>query len=298
MGRDTTDRPLGGQTVGIIGLGLMGGPMSRNLAQAGASVVAWTRAPQKRAAAARTGLRVAESPRAVAEQSPIVILMVADTPAVDAVLNGADGVLKGLRPGSLVIDMGTTAVAATRRFAALVEARGSAWVDAPVSGGEVGAREGTLTIMAGGHPEAFARAEPLFRVLGRNITRVGDIGAGQVAKTANQVIVGITIEAVAEALALARRAGVEPLALRQALLGGFAASRVLDLHGRRMAEGDFTPGGKATTQRKDLTQALELAADLGMSLPATRLTRDLYDRLIAAGHGSLDHSALIKLLEP
>jgi len=223
--------------------------------------------------------------------------MVADTPAVAAVLHGADGVLAGLAPGTLVIDMGTTAITPSRAFAAEVEAAGGAYVDAPVSGGEVGAREATLTIMAGGTDEAVGRAMPLFRALGRTITHVGGVGAGQVAKAANQVIVGLTIGAVAEAMALARRAGVEPARLREALMGGFAASRVLDLHGQRMADKAFAPGGKATTQHKDLTQAPDLAAELGLDLPATALNRALYDKLIAAGDGGLDHSALIRVID-
>lgn len=283
---------LEGRTVGFIGLGLMGRPMSRNLAAAGATVVVWTRDPAKRAEAAADGLRAVDSPQAVAEACEVLILMLADTPAVESVL--AD-LLPTLRPGALVIDMGTTAPQATHHCAAQVAGGGAQWLDAPVSGGEVGARDATLTIMAGGTPEGFARAEPLLRVMGRTITHVGATGAGQVAKAANQVIVGITIAAVAEALALARRAGVDPLVLRGTLLGGFATSRVLDLHGKRMATGDLAPGARATTQRKDLAQALALADDLGMDMPVTRLTRDLYDRLIAQGDGDLDHAALIRL---
>lgn len=279
--------------VGFIGLGLMGRPMSRNLA-AGNAVVAWTRDPAKRAEAATDGLSVVATPQGVAAAADTIILMLADTPAVEAVVAT---LLPVLGPRHLVIDMGTTAPQATRGFAAQVAERGAQWLDAPVSGGEVGARDATLTIMAGGTPDAFARAEPLFCILGRTITHVGGVGAGQVAKAANQVIVGITIAAVAEALAMARRAGVDPLVLRDTLMGGFAASRVLDLHGRRMATGDLAPGAKATTQRKDLAQALALADDLGLDMPVTRLTRDLYDRLIAQGDGALDHAALIKLFE-
>lgn len=281
-------------SVGVIGLGLMGRPMAANLARAGAAVSVWNRSPGP---AAETGLPVAATPRALAETCDAVILMVADTAAVEAVLHGPDGVLAGLTPGTLVIDMGTTAVTPTRAFAAAVEAAGGAYVDAPVSGGEIGAREATLTIMAGGSDAALARALPLFQVLGRTITHVGGCGAGQVAKAANQVIVGLTIGAVAEAMALARRAGVEPARLREALMGGFAASRVLDLHGQRMADKAFQPGGKATTQHKDLTQALDLAADLGLDLPATALNRALYDQLIAAGDGGLDHSALVRVID-
>ncbi|MGC2856091.1 NAD(P)-dependent oxidoreductase [Novispirillum sp. DQ9] len=283
---------LSGTTVGFIGLGLMGRPMSRALAAAGADVVAWSRDPAKRDAAAADGLRPVDTAGAVARACDILILMLADTPAVESVL--AD-LLPALRPGTVVIDMGTTAPQATLAFAAKAAERGGRWVDAPVSGGEVGAREATLTIMAGGEAADFARAAPLFRAMGRTVTHVGATGAGQVAKAANQVIVGVTIAAVAEALALARRAGVDPLVLRDTLLGGFAASRVLDLHGRRMATGELAPGARSTTQRKDLAQALALADDLGLDMPVTRLTRDLYDRLIAQGDGDLDHAALIRL---
>lgn len=287
---------LDGRVIGVIGLGLMGRPMARNLHRAGARVIIWNRSPGPLQALAAEGLEPAASPKAVAETAEVVIVMVADTDAVAAVLHGPDGVLAGLSPDSLVIDMGTTAVSATRRFAAEVAEHGAAYVDAPVSGGEQGAIDGTLTIMAGGSDAAFGRALSVFTVLGRTISRVGGVGAGQVAKAANQVIVGLTIGAVAEAVVLAERAGVEADRLREALMGGFASSRVLDLHGRRMADRAFRPGGKVTTQRKDLDQALQLAAELGVELPATRLCRDLYDRLIAAGDGGLDHSALYRLI--
>jgi 3-hydroxyisobutyrate dehydrogenase-like beta-hydroxyacid dehydrogenase len=223
--------------------------------------------------------------------------VVTDTPAVEAVMDGPDGLLARLRPGTVVVDMGTTAVLATRALAERVRAAGGAWVDAPVSGGQVGAEAADLTIMIGGAAADVARVRPVLEVLGRRLTHVGDVGAGQVAKAANQVIVGLTIGAVAEGLALARRAGVDPARVREALMGGFAASRILDLHGQRMVEGRFAPGARATTQRKDMDQALALAATLGLDLPATALNRDLYDRLIAAGGGGLDHAALIEVLE-
>lgn len=292
---------LAGRRIGLIGLGLMGRPMARNLRAAGAEVTVWTRDPAKRADAGDDGLAVADSPRAMVEAAEAVIIMVADTPAVAAVLEGSDGVVAGLatNPGALVIDMGTTQPLETKRFAALVEDAGGLWLDAPVSGGALGAREATLTIMAGGSDAAFAAAEPLLRVLGRTVTHMGGIGAGQVTKAANQVIVGLTIGAVAEAFTLARHAGVDPAKLRSALLGGFADSRVLDLHGRRMVEGDFAPGGKAATQRKDMTQALDLAAALGIDMPATALNKTLYDRLCdGRGEGDLDHSALIRVIDP
>jgi 2-hydroxy-3-oxopropionate reductase len=288
---------LAGQEIAFIGLGLMGRPMARNLAAAGARLVIHNRSRGGVDELAAEGMAAAESPGDASARSDIVILMLPDTPTVDAVLFGEKGVAGGLRPGALVIDMGTTAVTATRDFAARIAEHGAGYVDAPVSGGQVGAEAATLTIMAGGSADDFERARPLFEVLGSHITHVGDSGAGQVAKAVNQVIVGLTIGAVAEALALARAAGVDPEQVRRALAGGFAGSRILELHGQRMTAGDFTPGGRAATQRKDMAQALDLAAELGLDLPATALNRDLYDRLIAAGHGDLDHSALYKLFD-
>jgi 3-hydroxyisobutyrate dehydrogenase-like beta-hydroxyacid dehydrogenase len=227
----------------------------------------------------------------------MVIIMVADTTAVESVLLGENGLLGQLREGSLVIDMGTTSVLKTRHFAMLVSEKGGSYVDAPVSGGTIGAESGSLTVMAGGTEEAFKRALPILQILGERITHVGGSGAGQVAKAANQVIVGLTIGAVAEALALSRAAGVDPARVRQALQGGFADSRILDIHGRRMVEGDYRLGARCTTQRKDMDQALEFAAALGLDMPATALSRDLYDRLIEQGGGDLDHSALFSLLD-
>lgn len=283
--------------IGFIGLGLMGRPMSRNLHAAGAEVVIHNRSREVVDALAAEGLKPAASPREVAQRAPVVIVMVSDTPSVERVMGGDDGVANGIAPGSLVIDMGTTAVPATRAIAKAIADRGGDYVDAPVSGGEAGAKSGTLTIMAGGSADAIARAMPCFEAMGRNVTHVGDVGAGQIAKAANQVVVGLTIGAVAEALALAKRAGADPAKIREALLGGFAASRILELHGQRMIDGSFAPGGKATTQRKDMQQALELASALGLELPATRLSRDLYDRLIANGGGGLDHSGLYTIID-
>jgi 3-hydroxyisobutyrate dehydrogenase-like beta-hydroxyacid dehydrogenase len=194
--------------------------------------------------------------------------------------------------------MGTSKVTATRAFARDVESAGGQYIDAPVSGGTIGAQSGTLTIMAGGNDNAMARAQPVFDVLGQKTTHVGPVGTGQVAKAANQIIVGLNIGAVAEALTLAKKAGADPARVREALSGGFADSRILEVHGQRMVEGEFEPGARSTIQRKDLDQAVELAAELGFELPATALGRDLYDKLIDAGHGDLDHSALIKAIDP
>ena len=289
--------PLEGQTIGFVGLGLMGRPMSLNLMAAGARMVVHNRSKDAVEELAARGMTAAGSPCAVAGIADVVIIMVSDTPAVESVILGQDGVIAAVRERSLVIDMGTTAVTATRRLADAVAGAGGTFVDAPVSGGTVGAEAGTLTIMAGGSEAAVNRARPIFEVLGSRLTRVGDVGTGQVAKAANQVIVGLVIGAVAEALTLARRAGADPARVRESLKGGFADSRVLETHGRRMVSGDFRPGGKAITQHKDMAQALELAAELGFELPAARLNMELYERLIADGFGELDHSALIKVLD-
>ena len=289
---------LNGQTIGFIGLGLMGKPMARNLKKAGAGLVVHNRSQGVIKELRGEGMIAAKTPADVGGKAKTVILMLSDTPAVESVLMGSDGLISGLRPGSLVIDMGTTKVLSTRTFAAAVEAADCDYVDAPVSGGTIGAEGGSLTIMAGGSDKAIGRAMPIFEVLGKSTTHVGPVGTGQVAKAANQVIVGLNIGAVAEALTLARKAGADPARVRQALKGGFADSRILEVHGQRMIDRTFKPGGKSTTQRKDLSQALELAVVLGFEMPATALCMALYDKLIAAGHGELDHSALIKAIDP
>lgn len=287
---------LAGVTIGFVGLGLMGRPMSLNLLRAGATLIVRNRSPAVVEELARLGMSPAASPAEVARRvgPGVIVLMLPDTPAVEEVCGD---LLAGLVAGALIIDMGSTAVDATRRLAARVAGAGAAWLDAPVSGGQTGAEQASLSIMAGGTPEAFARALPILETLGRKATHVGGPGAGQVAKAANQVIVGLTIQAVAEAIALARRSGVDPGRLREALAGGFADSPILGLHGRRMEEGDFRPGARATTQRKDLAQALQLADQAGLDLPATRLALTLYDRLLAQGDGDLDHAALIRVIE-
>ncbi|WP_247886748.1 NAD(P)-dependent oxidoreductase [Azospirillum sp. SYSU D00513] len=283
---------LSGRTVGFIGLGLMGKPMARNLQKAGALPVVSSRSPGPVEELAAEGMSPAAGPAEVAQRADTIVLMLSDTVAVEAV---TAALLPALRPGSLVIDMGTTAVADTRRLGGEVRARGSEWVDAPVSGGQVAAVAGTMTIMAGGTEEAFARALPLFQAMGQRITHVGELGAGQVAKAANQLIVALTIGAVSEALALSRAAGVDPAKVRDAIRGGFAESRILELHGERMVTGSFTPGGRVVTQVKDLKQAQELAAQSGIELPSLNKNRELFERLIEQGDGGLDHSALYRL---
>lgn len=293
------NRPLEGRLIGFVGIGRMGRAMCRRLHAAGARLTLYnrTRAAAAALAAELPGSELAESPAALAGRVEALVVNVSDTAAVEEVLLASAGVVAGLRPGTLVIDMGTTAVSATRRFAAAVEARGGLYADAPVSGGVAGAEGATLAIMAGGSDEAFARAKPILVRLGKNVTHCGGTGAGQVAKAANQMIVGLTIAAVAEAFALARRAGVDPAKLREALAGGFAESRILEHHGQRMIEGDFAPGGRVALHRKDIRQALDLAGEVGLSLPVTEINLRLWDRMIERGWGQLDHSALIKLYE-
>ncbi|MGB5466505.1 MAG: NAD(P)-dependent oxidoreductase [Sedimenticolaceae bacterium] len=294
---DTRGRPLQGQRVGFAGLGLMGRPMARHVLEAGADLAVWNRTRQVAEAMRETGLTICSTPADLARQSEIVILMLADTAAVEDVLFGSEGLAEGLPAGALVIDMGTTAVMPTREFAQRLAAQGVDFIDAPVSGGEIGAIDASLTVMAGGGDAAIARARPVFAVLGSQFTHVGDIGAGQVAKAANQIIVGLNIGAVAEAMALVQAAGVDPAKVREALLGGFAGSRILEVHGQRMIDHAFKPGARVTTQYKDMRQACELGTLLGQALPATELGRDLFRQLIDQGDGDLDHSALIRVLQ-
>ncbi len=290
-------KTLDQRSIGFVGLGLMGRPMCMNLHRAGARLFVHNRSRQVLDDIVRPGIVPVDTSAQLPVHARILIVMVSDTPAVEQVLFGAGGLSGAVLEGALIIDMGTTAAASTRKFARRLREQGADYIDAPVSGGEVGARDATLTIMAGGSAAAIERARPIFDVLGRSFTHVGEVGAGQVAKAANQVIVGLTIGAVAEALALVRSAGVDPAKVREALLGGFAASRILELHGQRMIDDDFKPGGKVTTQHKDLAQALELASAAGLDLPATRLNMSMYQQLIDAGQGGLDHSALYRLFD-
>lgn len=282
--------------IGFIGLGIMGRPMARQLIDAGHTLYL------NRVKAVSQHLVVAggiacDSARAVAEKSEAVILTLPDTSDVEAVLFGADGVANGLKPGTLVVDMSSISPVATKEFAERVRSLGCGWVDAPVSGGEVGARNATLTIMCGADEADFARARPLFETMGKNITLVGDAGAGQTAKVANQIIVGLTIEAVAEALLFAKQAGADPAKVRAALLGGFASSKVLEVHGERMIDRTFEPGFRIRLHRKDLHLAIEAARQLNLSLVNVAATEQLMNAAIAQGDGDSDHSALIKTLE-
>lgn len=288
-----TDKP----TVGFIGLGIMGRHMARHVLQAGYPLVVHNRSRPAVVELMAVGARDGGSPKGVAEQADVILLCLPDTPDVLAVVEGANGVFAGVRPGAVIADMSSISPVAARDLAAKAEKLGAAMLDAPVSGGEVGAQQGTLTIMVGGPTAAFERVLPIFQTMGRNIVHLGAAGAGQVTKACNQVVVALTIEAVSEALLLAAKAGVDPAAVREVLLSGFAQSRVLDVHGKRILERNFRPGFRARLQHKDLRVALATAREYGAALPVTSLVHELYTALIATGGGDLDHSALATLLE-
>jgi 2-hydroxy-3-oxopropionate reductase len=283
--------------IGFIGLGIMGRPMAGRLLAAGHAVATVSHRSAPPAELIDQGLQVCESARAVAEHSEVVIVMVPDTPDVEQVLFSKDGVASGLKEGSLVVDMSSIDPIATRSFAARVNAKGCDYVDAPVSGGEVGAKNAALTIMCGATKASFERVLPLLELMGKNITHVGSVGDGQVAKVANQIIVALNIEAVAEALVFAKKAGADPAKVRAALLGGFASSRVLEVHAERMINRTFEPGFRINLHQKDLNLALNSARVLGMSLPNTASTQQLFSACAARGGGTLDHSALVNAIE-
>jgi len=282
--------------IGFIGLGVMGRPMAENLIKAGHSL-SLNRVKQASQYLVDQGGKALETPRAVAAASDIVILMLPDTPDVEAVLFGQDGVASGLSAGKLVIDMSSISPVATKDFAKRVAATGASYMDAPVSGGEVGAKNASLTIMIGGSEQDFERAKPLFEAMGKNITLVGGVGDGQTAKVANQIIVGLTIEAVSEALLFAEKAGADPAKVRAALMGGFASSRILEVHGERMIKGTFEPGFRIRLHRKDMTLAVDGAKALDIALPNSAATQQLMNAAVARGDGDLDHSGLIRTLK-
>jgi 2-hydroxy-3-oxopropionate reductase len=282
--------------VGFVGLGIMGRPMALHLAAAGHSLVVYGKrsVPDDVRAA---GASVVDTLADVARRADVVILMVPDTQDVEQVLFAANGIASGLSAGKLVIDMSSISPIATKEFARRINALQCDYLDAPVSGGEVGAKAASLTIMVGGTPQAFERAKPLFEKMGKNITLVGGNGDGQTTKVANQIVVGLTIEAVAEALLFASKAGADPAKVRAALMGGFAASRVLEVHGERMVRRNFEPGFRIDLHHKDLNLALTGAAALGMSLPNTAATQQLFNAARAAGGGAWDHSGVVQVLE-
>ncbi len=283
--------------LGFVGLGIMGRPMAAHLMAGGHVVHVHSRSGVPPEVAAQPGAVACASGREVAERSEVIFSMVPDTPDVEKALFGKDGVAEGLSPGKAFVDMSSISPIATKDLARRVNALGCEYVDAPVSGGEVGARNATLTIMVGASEAGFARVKPLLDLLGKNVTHVGPNGAGQTAKVANQIVVALTIEAVAEALLFAAKAGVDPAKVRQALLGGFAASRVLEVHGQRMIERNFEPGARVELHQKDLENALSGARAMGLSLPGTANAQQLFNACVAQGGARWDHSAMLKALE-
>lgn len=283
--------------IGFIGLGIMGKPMALHLLKAGHQLVALNRSPGPQNELVSAGAISGNSPKHVAEQSDVVITMLPDSPDVEQVILGKDGVLEGLLPGGLIIDMSTVLPSLARRVADAARQKKCTALDAPVSGGQVGAENATLSIMVGGTEAAYDRAKPIFQCMGKNIVYIGEAGAGQVAKAANQIVVGVTIAAVSEALVLAAKAGVDPAKVREALLGGFAQSRILDLHGNRMLQRNFQPGFKTKLHSKDMGIVLNTARELGLALPVSEAVTELMNDLIASGGADLDHSALVTVLE-
>ena len=282
--------------LGFIGLGIMGAPMAGHLLAAGHELSVYTQGPVAADIASSKAV-VCKSATEVAQRADIVFIMVPDTPDVEAVLFGEAGVAAGLKAGKTVVDMSSISPMATKGFAQRVNALGCDYLDAPVSGGEVGAKAASLTIMIGGPEAAFARAKPLFELMGKNITLVGGNGDGQTCKVANQIIVALNIAAVGEALLFASRAGADPARVRQALMGGFASSRILEVHGERMIKRTFAPGFRIRLHQKDLNLALQGARELGLALPQTAGAAQLMQSCAAHGMQDLDHSALVRALE-
>jgi len=282
--------------IGFIGLGIMGKPMAGNLIKGGHTLFLHSRSgvPQELASA---GGKACASAKEVAQKADIIITMVPDTPDVERVLFGNNGVAEGLTRGKTVIDMSSISPIETKKFAKRVNELGCEYVDAPVSGGEVGAKNAALTIMVGGSQATFDKVKPVFELMGKNITLVGGNGDGQTCKVCNQIIVALNIEAVSEALVFASKAGADPAKVRQALMGGFAASRILEVHGERMIKRTFDPGFRIELHQKDLSLALAGARAMGMSLPNTATTQQLFNSCVANGGSKWDHSALVRALE-
>jgi len=282
--------------IGFIGLGIMGAPMAGHIRRGGYPLAVNTRSkvPQELIDA---GATVCATPKEVASRADIIFIMVPDTPDVAKVLFGENGIAGGLAPGKTVVDMSSISPLETKEFAQRINEQGCDYLDAPVSGGEVGAKAGSLTIMVGGPQKAFERVKPLFELMGKNITLVGANGDGQTCKVANQIIVALNIAAVGEALLFASKAGADPARVRQALMGGFASSRVLEVHGDRMIKRTFAPGFRINLHQKDLNLALTGARVLGVSLPQTASAAQLFQACDANGWGQLDHSALVQALE-
>ncbi len=283
--------------IGFIGTGIMGLPMAQNLQKAGHDIFLSEHHDKAPAALLEGGAVALANPKEVAQEAEFIIIMVPDTPQVEDVLFRENGVAEGVGQNKIVIDMSSISPSATKQFAEKIKASGAEYLDAPVSGGEVGAKAGSLSIMVGGSEAAFERALPLFQAMGKNITRVGENGDGQTAKVANQIIVALNIQAVAEALLFAARNGADPAKVREALMGGFAGSKILEVHGERMIKGTFDPGFRISLHQKDLNLALAGARELGLNLPNTANAQQVFSTCAAIGGSGWDHSALIKGLE-
>ena len=285
------------EKVGFVGLGIMGAAMAGNLLEGGHELVVHNRTRTKAEQLARHGARVADSPREVAEASDVVITMLPGPPEVDEVVAGEGGLLEGATRGSLIVDMSTSSPLLARQLAHAAGERGVGMLDAPVSGGDIGARDGTLSIMVGGEEDDFERVGSLFKIMGETVVHVGGTGAGQVVKACNQIVVALVIEAVAEAMVLGTKAGIASGSVLEVLSGGLASSKVLEVKGGKFLSHEFTPGGKVEYHRKDLRIALAAGREYGVTLPATALVEQMFGVLVAKGRGGWDHSALLTLIE-
>ncbi len=283
--------------VGFIGTGIMGLPMASNVIRAGYPVWVFARTQDKALPLIQVGATLCDSPRQVTEHADVIITIVGDTPDVEQIVLGDRGVIEAAAPGKVLVDMTTSSASSARNLATRLSEKRMDMLDAPVSGGDIGAREGTLSIMVGGNPAVFERVKPLFEAMGENVVLVGDHGAGQVAKACNQLLVAQHMYATAEALLLAKAAGVDPGRVREALLGGFAASRVLDFHGQRMLNRNFVPGFKAKLHQKDMRIVLQTMGDCHLDLDGTKLAAEGINRTVDAGYGELDTTALLQVLE-
>ena len=285
------------EKIGFVGLGIMGLPMARNLIEAGHELILYNRTKQKAENLAGEGATVAGSPKEVAQNSSIVITMLPDSPDVEEVVAGEGGVLEGIKEGSLIVDMSTISPVVARDLAEKAREGGASMLDAPVSGGDVGAKDGTLSIMVGGSEGDFERARPLFEVMGKTITRVGEAGAGQVVKACNQIVVALTIEAVSEALVLGSKAGVQPSKILDVLSGGLAGNKVMEVKRDKFLNRSFDPGFRVELHRKDLGIALAAGREYGVALPVTAIVDQMLEALKAKGRGDRDHSAILTFIE-